>query len=466
MSKHSLTMALAIPAIVTWLIAVGAVNPAAAQAQATPPASSSAPILTLDDAIAAALAGNPQVQARALDVTKAVDATDEARAARLPLLSAQLLGGVPLTPISFTIPRGTLGTYPGLGALPAANSKITTPQQFAGLFMASVTQPVSQLFKIGLGVREAEVGRSLASEGARASRDETIRQVRLAYANLAQLQSQLASAEAALASLTELAALTDRRLADETVLKQDDLSVKAKLGQQQYEVLVLRDTLDSDREAFNRLLGREIGVAFSVNPLPPIADENIDATTAEQQAIAQRPELAQARLQVQKAALEIRRTKADAWPDLSLQLNYLSFPNVNFLPANIAHLGIVATWQPFDWGIRRKKVAELTIAQQQASLAATDTEAGVRAEVRSANRQLAEARALVAAQGLAVETDRERLRVLMTRYHEDASLLADVLQAQAAMAASDAGYQQALAGFWAARANFDRAIGEKEEKDR
>src|SRR5262249_49322403 len=201
------------------------------------------------------------------------------------------------------------------------NSNITTPQQFAGLFLASVTQPVSQLFKIGLAVREAEVGRSLAGQSARSSREETIRQVRLAYANLAQLQSQLASAEAAHASLTELADLMDRRLADETVLKSDDLSIKAKLGQQQYQVLMLRNTLDSDREAFNRLLGRDIGVAFSVSALPPATDDVVNASSAEQQALAQRPELAQARLQVEKAALEVRRTKADAWPDVSVQLN-------------------------------------------------------------------------------------------------------------------------------------------------
>ena len=458
MSKHSL---IGCAGLLVWLAAA----PPALRAQGAA-ATSSAPLLTLDDAIAMALAGNAQVQARSLDVTRAAAAVDESRAARLPQLATEFLGGVALTPINFTIPRGTLGTYTNVGPLPATDSRITTPRQFSGLFLTSVTQPVSQLFKIGLAVREAETGQRLASEGARASRAETIRQVRLAYANLAQVQSQLAGAEAALAALTELAGLMDRRLADEAVLKSDDLAVKAKLGQQQYQTLVLRNTLDSDREAFNRLLGRDLGVAFSVSPLPPVGGDDLNVTAAETQALAARPELAQARLQVQKASLEIRRTKADAWPDVSVQLNYLSFPNVNFLPANIAHLGIVATWQPFDWGARRKKVAQLSIAQQQATLAETDAEVQVRAEVRAAARKLAEARALVGAETLAVDTDRERVRVLMNRYHEDSSLLADVLQAQAAMAATDADFQQALAGFWAAKANFDRATGQQGEKDR
>ena len=175
MSKHSLINSHLMSAFRFLLIGVFAMLPATALAQGT---SVSAPVLTLDDAIAAALSGNAQVQARTLDITRADDVTAEARANRLPQLNAQFLGGIALTPIDFTIPRGTLGTYSGVGPLPATDSKITTPQQFAGLFLVSVTQPVSQLFKIGLAVREAEVGRSLATEGARASREETVRQVR------------------------------------------------------------------------------------------------------------------------------------------------------------------------------------------------------------------------------------------------------------------------------------------------
>jgi outer membrane protein len=441
------------------LLVVGA--PAVALAQTTaprPPAVASR--LTLDEAIAAAVAGNRQIQRRTLDVSKAAEATAEAKTYRLPQVDTKFLGGLPLNPIDFTIPRGTLGTYPGLGPLPAKDSPIATPQQFAGVFEASVTQPLSQLVKAGIGVHEAQVGQDLAAEALRAERQETVRQVRATYADLAQLQEQIASAEASLASLKELAALTDRRLAEQTVLEGDALSVRARVSQQAYRLLTLQNGLAIEREALNNLLGRDLNIEFSVDPLPPVSSDEGDLAGAEQQAVAARPELKQARLEVTKAALDVRRTHADALPQVSLQLSYLSFPNINFLPANITPLGVYVDWQPFDWGARRRQVAELTLAEQQASLAATDVDAQVRADVRAAYRHLGEARALVAAATLAEETANEQLRVLTNRYRENAALTADVLQAHAAVSDADAQFQQALAGFWTAKAAFARAIGE------
>jgi outer membrane protein TolC len=450
MSKRSLNLC----ATALFAVVAGRTTPASAQTAGPPP------VLTLDAAVTAALGGNRHVQATALGVTKAADVIAETKTARLPQFDAKLLSGIALTPIDFTIPRGTLGDFPATGPIPANDATIDTPRQFAGVFQASMTQPVSQLFKIGLAVRQAEVGHQLADEALRVDRQELVRQVRVAYADLAQLQTQITSAEAALKSLNELAALTDRRLADETVLKSDALAVKARVSQQEYRLLTLRDSLASNSEAFNRLLGRDLTEPFSVEPLSAPTLGESSSSDAERLAVERRPELKQAHLEVTKASLDVRRTRAEAWPEISVQLSYLSFPNMNFLPKNIAHAGLFVDWQPFDWGQRRRKVAELTLAQEQASLAASDVESQARADVRAATRHLAEARALVAAAAIAQESDRERLRVLTNKFQENAALLADVLQAQASMADTDAQYQQAVAGFWTAKANFDRAVGE------
>src|SRR6185312_9315343 len=82
----------------------------------------SPPILSLEDAVAIALKTNRQVQISALDVTKAGEATAETRTARLPQFNSYILAGVPLNPISFTIPQGALGVFPSTGAIPAQDS--------------------------------------------------------------------------------------------------------------------------------------------------------------------------------------------------------------------------------------------------------------------------------------------------------------------------------------------------------
>jgi hypothetical protein len=54
---------------------------------------------------------------------------------------------------------------------------------------------------------------------------------------------------------------------------------------------------------------------------------------------------------------------------------------------------------------------------------------------------------------------RETLRETMNRYRERAVLFSDALQRQAAMVQADSDYQSALAAFWKAKADFDRALG-------
>ena len=55
--------------------------------------------------------------------------------------------------------------------------------------------------------------------------------------------------------------------------------------------------------------------------------------------------------------------------------------------------------------------------------------------------------------------EQEKLREMMDRYNQKAALLADLMQQQAAVSQAEAQYQQALAEFWTARADFEKAIG-------
>ena len=57
------------------------------------------------------------------------------------------------------------------------------------------------------------------------------------------------------------------------------------------------------------------------------------------------------------------------------------------------------------------------------------------------------------------EAEQAKLREMTDRYNQKAALLADLMQQQAAVSQAEAQYQQALAGFWTARADFEKAIG-------
>jgi outer membrane protein TolC len=419
------------------------------------------PVLKLEDAVRIALQGNRQIQIGELDKVKAGEGTAEIRASRLPQLQTYALSGVALNPIHFTIPAGTLGQYPVIGGLPAVDSDITTPRTVTGVVYARATQPLTQLYKIGLAARESEVGEQAAQERVRQLRIETANQVRTAYYQIEQIQSQLRSAQQNLEFLKQLSDQTDRYLSEETVLKSDSLSVKARLAQQQYQILTLRDALETQKESLNRLMGRELTTPFAVESQPEPSSEEFDLEVARKRALEQRPELKQASLQSARAELEIKRQRAEYLPDVSAQLTYLSFTNIHFVPRNVAIAGVLFEWQPFDWGRKRHRLNQLKQLAGEAALTRDDVEQQVLLEVAARFRKLSEARALVQTQKYSEDAEREKLRVVSNRFAQNAALLPDVLQQQSAVAQADGQYQQAIAAFWIARAEFTRALGEE-----
>ena len=420
-----------------------------------------APLLTLDDALSLATKHNEQIQVAALDISKASEETAQLKTQRLPVVKLYANVGESLLPIDLTIPKAALGVYPATGPVPAENTSIKTPRQITGIVFGTAGQPISQLYKIGLGLKEARMMEELAREKERQQIQQTTEQVKQAYYQLLQLQSQIASAEVSLKYLKELADYTDRNLQQETVLKSDSLSVKAKLSQQRFQLMTLNDNYETQKESLNRLLGRDLRTNFRAEMTPEPSNEETNLETAQNKALAQRPEIRQAHLQTQKSELEVHRERAEYLPDVSAQLSYLSFPNLAFFPKNVLLAGISLEWQPFDWGQKRHKLNELRHSAKQSSLTEHDAQQQILVEVNANYRKLAEARALLAVDSDAQEVEREKLRVLTNRYKEKAALLTDVLQQQTALAQADARYQQDLASFWTAKAGFEHSLGDQ-----
>jgi hypothetical protein len=116
--------------------------------------------LTLQQAIELAEANNRTIRAVRLERAKALSEVKVARTYRLPAFSVAALGSQSLASLGLTFPQGSLGVYPGTGPIPGEATTLTSPLQPAGIFYASVTQPLSQQHKIGLGIKP----RGLADE--------------------------------------------------------------------------------------------------------------------------------------------------------------------------------------------------------------------------------------------------------------------------------------------------------------
>lgn len=429
-----------------------------ALAQDRPPG---AEILTLDYALELAREANRSIRDATLQVERSESQVGAAKARRWPSLDLQVLAGKTIAPVQFSFPAGSFGTFPATGPIPAEETVLEAPTTPSAYVNATVAQPLSQLYKINLGVKVRELSRDIDRERLRDQRASVASEVKRLYYALLQTRSALTAAEEQVRTCRELARVVSEHVRRETALPADRLDAEAGLAAAEYKALVLRNDVATRKEQMNDLLGRELPRDFTPVPPPEGPLDGADLETALARALERRPDLRQARLQVDQADADRRLKKADSIPDLSLALTYFTFANVDLLPRNVAQLGLQLKWQPLDWGRRGKELAEKTLQLEQARNGAREAEDRVRIDVASRFRKLQEARLLLEASRLARDSARERLRVATDRHQAEAALLKDVLSAQSAFGDADAHYQQALLGLWTASADLDRAMGEE-----
>ena len=417
-------------------------------------------VLTLKQAIDIALANNSSLKIASLDIDKAQWELAEFKTKRLPAFSSSVLASQLLTEISFTVKAGTFGDYPGTGPIPSQDTKITTPRRPTALVMSQVTQPLSQIYKINLGVQAGRLNTTLTGEKQRYQRQAVVKQVKQAYYAVLLAESALDAAQASVKQYEEVDRVVLQRVSQEAALRSESLDVKAKLAYERLQLIQLKDTLDSRKETLNDLLGRDIRADYRVEQVPAESFEEIELSSAQQKALASRPELREAHLNLRRADLDRRIAKADLIPDLGVAFNYLSPFNTEFVPKNIASVGLELKWEPWDWGRRKAVVNQKIAVQNQAEAQIRDTQSKILIDLNSRYRKLRESRAQIAVANAGREAARQRLVEMTHKYEEKAVLLRDVLAERAAAASADDQYEQALLSFWSARSEFEQAMGE------
>jgi outer membrane protein TolC len=418
-------------------------------------------VLTLDQAIELARSHNRELKQAGLEIHKQQEAFSEARTQLYPRFDTYFLGSELLTPLDFTIKSGTLGTFPATGPIPAKDSVIHTPARPVAIASVTVTQPLTQLLRIDLSIRQQRLATELIQQSYLEHQQVLVNEVRHAYYAILQSQSEVESQRALLAYLEELQKLTARRLQQEAVLKADSLRITAQRTKALYQLTVTEDALADRKEALNRLLGRDLLEEFTVEMVPASLPEEAGLQQARKVAIEMRPEIKAETIKKERAALDTKIERTRYIPDVSIQANYLTTPNISFLPQNVGAVGVLLTWQPWDWGQKRHNIAQKVDAEEQAQLSIDNVREQVLQEVDSSFRRLREARELLTAAQAARDAEAEKLRNQMDAYSHQAIVLSDLLQQQSSVASAEDQYRQGLLAFWRARADFERALGEE-----
>ena len=430
-------------------------------AQPTVPPRQTDDRLTLDRAIAIAISNNRQIQSARLQVEKTQSDVAIARSRRLPVFETEVMASQLMSPVGFSFPEGAFGEFPGIGPIPAANTTVTVPRQPTLYVTSQVSQPLTQLFRINLGIRSAGAARDIELERTRAQELSIVNNVKRLYFGILQNESSVVATEAAIALYRELDRTLEVRVAQQVALRSDSLDVQLRLAQEELALTTTRNQLASQKEQLNSLLGRDVRTGFEITGVVELSPAALDVDSATARALEQRPDLREARLKLEQADLDRRVKKSERLPDVSLAVAYSSNFNIDVMPTNLATVGFRLTWEPFDWGRRGQEVAAKARTVEQARLNVRELEDRTVLEISGRFRTLTEKRALLNLARMAQATAREKLRVKTNQFHVRAALLPDVLQVRGELADADDQYQQALLGFWTAKADYDLAIGEE-----
>jgi len=417
--------------------------------------------LSVDQAVQIAVANNRNLKIVSLSLDGSKEKLAAEKTRRLPSFSTYVFASQLLEPIGFTVPAGQFGTYPATGPIPATNTSITTPSQPTAYVVANASQPLLTLYKINIHIHGQELSVEQAAQKVREERITIVDDVRQAYYSIVEIQNAIEAVESSIKQYHELDRITTQYVTEQVALKSESLEVKAKLADEEFKLLQYQDKLAAAKEILNNLMGRDINTPFHATNVAELSPEENNLAAAQATALAQHPKIKEAELTVRQADNARRMAKSQYLPDLGASFHYLSPFGVNFVPTNVMGLGFEFNWEPFEWGRRKHEVNERVIEVEQSKLSLDDTRNQLLINVDNQFRALNEARVAVAVATAKREASQEKLREVTEKYQQKTVLLRDVLQQQSAVEKANADYNEAMASFWTAKANFQKAIGEE-----
>jgi len=420
-------------------------------------------LLTLEDAVQMARRHNHLLAGTAYTVDEAEEREAALRTSRLPELQLDAYEFRWLNDLDFTIPAGSLGNVPPLGALPAQDSTISVAEDYGGVAMVSASQPLTQQYKIGLGLEIAGLDRRIAQEDLRRQRQLVAAEVRTTYYRISATQQGIVALQDTVRAVEELDAVTKRYLVEGMVLRSDALEVEARLALERQRLVAAQSDLTTQQEHLNQVLGREVLTLFRVSEpselAPPAAALGLEA--ARERAVTLRAEIRGASLLTDRAATA-RRLAVSGWiPDLSLTATYARLMNLDSLPDSVTTVGLYMKWEPFDWGRKGHEAAERGYQTARASEGREETEQQITVEVGRRWRDLGDAAALMEAMRLEQDATAASLETDRNRYRENAAILRDVLRTEARLSTARRDFIDAVAAYWSAVARLERAIGDE-----
>lgn len=444
--------------IVTLPLLLAVLSGPSLHAQAKAPALTGT--VSLTQAVNTALKNNPTVQAASAYAEATRHAIDAAKAGYLPQLNFSegvtrgnnpvYVFGTLLTQRQFTAANFDLGF---LNTPPPVDNFRT---QF------SVSVPLYDFGRTSGRVKDARIQAQGVREGASRTEQGVVFEVINAYLNglLAREQVRVATA-----AVTMAQADLDRAQAREqqgVAVASDVLSAQAQLAQAQESLIRAQNAVAISQAALNVAMGvPEDAPTQTQGGLATVQVSVRDLASLQQQALKQRPDYHEAQLQSESAENLTSLARKELLPRVDLMGSWEQ-DNQTFASrgGNNWVAGATLTFNIFNGGARRARIAEFKAYQRRAEAMRSRMESAVRLQVREAYLNLNAARQRVEVSRDSTAQAAESLRILQNRYDAGLVTIMDVLRGETMRTQAQNNHLDAVYDYRLAFAALELAIGD------
>ena len=416
--------------------------------------------LTLDDAIAMALKNGYSTRIANARLSSAEAREHGASADLMPQLSVTGNHLRSSGRTTIVVPRGALGNESSGGPLPAADRRFDQGAAALTYTQLSLTQPVTQLWKIRQAQQLASAQTSSAeSERARSVADAKLMVERL-YASALIAQARERAAEAAIEVKRRQSTDVQQAITAGIDVNARGLGAQASALDAEYARSVAEDAVSDAESELRSALALPAGTRLDLAIPESAAKEDLSSLDAYvAQAESTNPDVAAARAQFDQARRGVALARAEFIPDIGVGVTYTMLNGVSFLPRRAVGLSIQGSWTVWDWG-KRGNLSRERLAQQQAAAVALELARDrVQVEVERAYRAAERAERGATVARAALDARRAALVVARDRDARGLAATAALAEAQAELASSEAQMLAAAMQIRITRAELARAVG-------
>jgi len=416
--------------------------------------------LTLDEAVSLATQQNSAVKIASQKVNEMDARIREARASYFPSLANDSSAVHISNQQRIEIPQGALGVYPQIGPLPG--STVSLAQGDANFLLSTTTlsQPITQYFKVRAGVNVARADAAGARADSRRAADEIAFKVKdLFYAILAtELRCDAIGAQIRAA---EQRTVETRNAIDTGVaLEMKAAEVRVQIAQAQHARGQLQDAVADMKLELADMAGLPLDTELALTaPAGPEPDPAPEAASAVKAALAHNPEIDADAHQLDKGRAAVSAARAEFIPEIGAFAQYIHENGAPFVAPNNGAVGLHLTWTLFEFGKRRGQVSERQAQVAQAEENLAQVRRRVQIDVEKAVRKLNRAEtALDSARQLLASTTEAR-RVTSDGVEAGTANESALLDAEAAMSGAQADVMRAVYDRSVAAADLARLMG-------